>query len=130
MPNILEAPHNIVDGELLEYNNELCFFYEKETYDKKESEICVTRSVDGGITWSKEKQLLPPTGDNELACVMKDEDRLLLYYSSDYKNPGESNDGARVYRADFNNQYKKLGQYLPIDLSEKKGILLYDILKK
>lgn len=126
---IVSVNNNIEDGDMLEYNGRIFYLYEKESFDKKPSEICIKYSEDEGRTWSKEEIIVEGIADNEMASAWIEDDYLILYYSSDIENAGESYNGAKIYRAQFNLDDSDSKSFIPVDIQENEGVLLYDVYK-
>ena len=126
---IVSEHRNIEDGDMIEYDGRLFYLYEKESFDKKPSEICIKHSEDEGRTWSKEEIIINEIADNEIASAWIEDECLILYYSSDMENVGESYNGAKVYKAQFNLVYSDSKTFIPVDIQENEGVLLYDVYK-
>ena len=130
LSDIVSEHNNIEDGDMIEYNNCLFYLYEKESFDKKQSEICIKYSEDRGETWSEEKIIIEGIADNEMAAVKIEDNCLILYYSSDVENVGERYNGAKVYKAQFDLELSNSEAFIPIDFEENEGVLLYDVYEK
>ena len=126
--DIVTYKNNIEDGDMVyvEQSGELYYFFEKELYDKGPSSICVIRSKNGGLTWENEMELLPADADQELAAAYAADHGFCIYYSSDCEQTGASYEGAKIYRAVFDEDFS-LKEVRWVDIEEKKGILLYDV---
>lgn len=127
LPDIVSGQNNLEDGDMLERDNILYYFFEREVYDKGPSSLHVISSTDNGNSWGNEKELISANADNELAAVFPQKEGWQLYYSSDKQNPGESYDGASCYLAQFNTAFTNKTDEILMDLGEDSGILLYDI---
>lgn len=131
LSDIVHDNHNIEDGDIVENAGKLYYIYEKETLDKAPSALCAKSSSDGGKTWSDPVELVPAKADNEPASVfVNDDGSFTLYYSSDYADVGKTYNGASIYRADFTADLTQTDSYVPVDIGESGGILLYDVEKE
>lgn len=129
LTDILSCQNNIEDADMIyTAQGELCYFFEKEQYDKGPSSIHVIVSKDHGVTWGDEAELVPAVADNELASVNARDDGYEMYYSSDRDLPGMSYEGAKIYKAVFDSSFV-LEHEDVVDINEDKGILLYDTKK-
>lgn len=124
--DIVTHKNNIEDGDMVyaEQSGELYYFFEKELYDRGPSSICVIISKDGGLTWGDEIELLPAEADHELASAYVTDTGFCIYYSSDCERAGTSYEGAKIYKAIFDEDFSPEEMRLA-DIEEKKGILLY-----
>ena len=84
-------------------------------------------SADEGITWSEEHILIENVADNEMACMIPEYEGWRLYYSSDYADIGASYNGASVYYADFDADFKKLTDYQNVDMRDNYSVRLYEV---
>lgn len=129
LSDIVSYYNNIEDGDLFvsDDGKNLNYLFEKEEYDKGPSSLNVISSLDQGKTWTDEKEIIPAIADNEPASIMKHEDGYTLYYSSDKEHMGSSYNEAAVYQVDLNKDFSVKNSYIPVELKEEKGILLYDV---
>lgn len=127
MTDIVSEKKNIEDGDMFECNGKIYYLYEKEILDKMPSEICMRYSEDGCTSWSNERVVIPANGDNEMAGIVVDGDKIILYYSSDLEKPGLSYNGASAYKAIYDLDFLNEEINIPVDIPENQGILLYDI---
>lgn len=130
MGDIVSENNNIEDGDMFESDGKIYYLYEKETFDKMPSEICMKCSEDECRSWSEERIVIPADGDNEMAGVFVNKNKINLYYSSDLNNPGMSYNGAVIYKAQYDIDFYNEKINMPINISENGGILLYDIYVK
>lgn len=127
---VISEKQDIEDIDLLYENDILYCIYEKEDYDKGPSKICMKSSADQGITWSEEKILIDNGGDNEPACILKEAEGFRLFYSSDAACKGESYNGASVYSALFDDDFRLLGEAEEkLSMEDNYGIRLYEVQK-
>ena len=126
---ITSQKQDIEDIDMMYVNDQLYCFYEKENYDKGPSAICMSKSVDDGISWSEEHVLIENIADNEMACILPEGNGWRLYYSSDYERAGESYNGASAYYADFDENFLALNTYQKIDMRGNLGVRLYEVKK-
>lgn len=125
---VISEKQDIEDIDLLYENDTLYCIYEKEDYDKGPSKICLKTSSDQGRTWSEEKILIDNGGDNEPACLLREENGWRLYYSSDKENPGTSYNGASAYSAFFDADFEHLTEYdEKISMKSNEGVRLYEV---
>lgn len=87
------------DGDLLRVN------YEKETIDRGPSQLITVTSSDGGLNWTPELAMVNNGADNEMAALIKEDDRYYLFYSSDLACPGESYSGASLYLNQYDTKF-------------------------
>lgn len=127
LSDIVTADNNIEDGELLYWNNQLYFLYEKEEVDKGNSSIELKTSLDMGTTWKNQKTLVTKNGDNEPGGLKVINDSVYLFYSSDIENKGMSYEGADIYRLRLDNTLTPVDEPKKLGFLSKKGKLLYDI---
>ena len=127
--SIVSEDTNIEDGFLYfeAAENSLCFLYEEEVFDKKNSAIKIKKSIDGGKNWDDPITLLNATADQEPAAIFKCNDKNYLFYSSDLDNPGASYYGAKGYVSSFSDSNFTLDQ-IDISLKLDDGIILYDVM--
>lgn len=130
LSDIVSYQNNIEDGDMLAADNKVYYIFEKEDYDKGPSSLRVISSVDNGKTWSNEEEIVASGADNELAAVLPEGENYAMYYSSDKLHIEESYGGAAVYKARLTNNLSAEETYIPVELEEKKGILLYDVAEK
>jgi hypothetical protein len=140
LSEVVSAKRNLEDVKLIADGEELYMVFEKETVDKGNSAILLTKSGDLGKTWSTPAILLDSTADHEPAGFIRTEEGWELYYSMDQENPGESYNGSSAFRTRLNDKMEILETDEKVilakeadestDLSEeylqKGGILLYD----
>lgn len=127
---IVSEKHDIEDIDLVYDDGRLYCIYEKESYDKGPSKICMRFSDDEGRTFSEEKILIDNGGDNEPACLIREEEGWKLFYSSDREEPGSSYNGASAYCAEFDNDFKMLeGSDQKVSMKENYGVRLYEVKK-
>lgn len=125
---VISEKQDIEDIDLLYENDMLYCIYEKEDYDKGPSKICLKTSSDQGRTWSEEKILIDNGGDNEPACLLREENGWRLYYSSDKENPGTSYNGASAYSAFFDADFEHITEYdEKISMKSNEGVRLYEV---
>ncbi len=128
---IVSEKHDIEDIDLVYEDGRLYCIYEKEAYDKGPSKICMRFSEDEGVSFSKEQILIDNGGDNEPACILKDEKGWRLFYSSDLKKPGTSYNGASAYSAVFDENFQMVeGTDQKIPMRDNQGIRLYEVTKQ
>lgn len=125
--NIISDNRNLEDGDIYEFNSTIYFLFERESRDKNPSGIFLKSSLDGGYTWSNEKELVPSVADNEMSTLIKNNNGYTLYYSSDYGNVGKSYNIAKIYTASFDQDFNAINLYNLLDIDEKNGIRLYDV---
>lgn len=127
---VISEKKDIEDIDMLYENGFLYCIYEKEDYDKGPSKICMKSSADQGITWSEETILIDNGGDNEPACVIREKEGFRLFYSSDVACKGESYNGASVYSALFDDDFRLLGEAdEKLSMKDNYGIRLYEVQK-
>lgn len=125
---IVSEKHDIEDIDMLYDQDTLYCVYEKEDYDKGPSKICMRASKDFGNTWSDEQILVENGGDNEPACIVKEDGGYSLFYSSDCECIGESYNGASAYCAFFDEDFKHLDvENQKIDMKDNYGVRLYEV---
>ena len=117
----------MLDNKQLHEGTRLYCFYEKENYDKGPSAICMKYSLDEGFSWSEEQILIDSVADNEMACMIPQYEGWRLYYSSDYACVGKSYNGASVYCADFDADFKLLDSYQRVEMKDNYGVRLYEV---
>jgi hypothetical protein len=118
--------NNLEDGSLLidPSTGQMDFFVESEIVDQRKSSIERFSSGDGGRTWIHADTLLPADADNEPASVIRTAaDEILMLYSSDRENPGESYGAAEVYGLRYSLKDRKTLSHFKIPAGGK-GILL------
>lgn len=124
---IVSEKHDIEDIDLIYENDMLYCMYEKEEYDKGPSKICLRTSKDEGESWSEEQVLIDNGGDNEPACLLREETCWKLFYSSDKENPGESYNGASAYCARFDDEFHyDSAADVKADMKDNLGVRLYE----
>lgn len=126
---IVSEDTNIEDGFLYfeAKENSLCFLYEEEVFDKKNSSIKIKKSNDGGANWDEPKTLLSATADQEPAAIFKCNEKNYLFYSSDLDNLGASYYGAKGYVSSFSSTNYTPDQ-IDIEINLDYGIILYDVM--
>lgn len=125
---IISEKQDIEDIDMVYDEGRLYCFYEKENYDKGPSKICMRISVDEGISWSEENILIENGGDNEMACLLKEDDGWRLFYSSDKERPGESYHGASAYSAFFDADFQHIPEYdEKVDMKDNLNVRLYEV---
>lgn len=140
LSEVVSANRNLEDVKLIADGENLYMLFEKETVDKSNSAILLTRSVDLGKSWSTPEILLDSTADHEPAGLIRTEEGWELYYSMDRDHPGESYNGSSAYRMHLSAQMEieKADESLLLareadestdpseEFLQKGGILLYD----
>lgn len=130
---ITSQKQNIEDIDLL-YPEDgkgcLYLFYEKELCDKGVSQILMRKSLDQGVTWSEETEILPAVADNEMACILPWGEGYRMYYSSDYSCVGESYNGASIYYAQLDQDLLPVSTYEKVQIHDNQGIRLYEVCEK
>lgn len=124
---VLNYDTNLEDIDLNYYNGKFVLSYEKETFDKLNSSICITISNDMGKTWSGSKTLIEANADNEPASLVESQEGYCLYYSSDIEELGGSYETSRVYSQALDKEFNKVGSSFEVPLINRNGDLLYDV---
>lgn len=121
---ILTRDYNLEDVELNCDDGVLRLIFEQETVDKGPSSIRSIESTDNGASWGNERILIPQNADNEPASFAFTGEEYWLFYSSDYKNPGTSYEGASGYLTRYD---KNMNLLSTTELSTKyrDQVLLY-----
>ena len=128
--DIIQEKANIEDGDLNYYDEKWYFSYEKEEIDKGNSAVCVSVSEDKeAAAWSLSTELLKADADHEPAVFWKEGEGYYLYYSCDKDDPGTSYSGAKVYKAEFDEELRLVKETL-VSTETQKGILLYDVIMR
>lgn len=129
--DVISEKNNLEDTELFYHNNHFYLVYEKEHLDQGKSELCLIQSTNAsGSNWQKPQTLLKADCDHEPAKVLQTENGFDLYYSCDKENPGKSYMGAKIYCAQFDQDFNLLQQDINIPCESGDGVLLYDVRKK
>lgn len=124
---VLNYDTNLEDIDLNYYNGKFVLSYEKETFDKLNSSICVTTSKDMGKNWSGSKTLIEANADNEPASLVETREGYCLYYSSDIEELGGSYETSKVYSQALDKEFNKVGSPFEAPLINQNGDLLYDV---
>jgi hypothetical protein len=126
--SIVSEETNIEDGFFYfeATDNSLCFLYEEEVFDKKNSAIKIKKSTDGCANWNEPTIFLNATADQEPTAIFKCNEKNYLFYSSDLDSSGASYYGAKGYVSLYscsNYTLDKIDNSIKLDY----GKLLYDV---
>lgn len=122
---VIQRDSNLEDPILFAHSEDerLTLLYEQETLDRHESALSLISSQDLGRTWTDQRLLHLPPGDNEPAGLFKLGNHYHLFFSSDAETPGTSYEGSYAYQAPLLETNEKVN---PSRLPHIKGSLLLD----
>ena len=126
LSDISSQRNNLEDIDLIVHGDMLLAVYEEETVDKGNSSIVLKQSSDQGRTWSEPIVLLESDSDHEPVGLYREENRWVLYYSSDLAAPGESYMGGKAYKAFYDDNFICTQKDILIKTETETGILWYD----
>lgn len=125
--DIITCKKNLEDGDMLYQNGILYYIFEKEICDKGPSSINVISSMDKGLSWGQEKEILAADADYEPGICLPTKSGYVLYYSSDKKNPEKSYNGSSIYTIELDKNFNIISSEIEIDLNDHQGMSLYDV---